>query len=89
MIDDIDRYLAVCLKNWAAQQQPDSTLREQVIHQAAIPPMEGKNSIVRALWDWYLFHSAFRMPPGDWFFEPFTQSRAWSFHMATTGRLAT
>ena len=86
MNDEMDVYLNRYLKNWAVQLRPPADGREQLMQKAAAPPAEQEMSYLHALLNKLLSRSTSYHPHCGYLFGPFTQSRAWSFHIAATLR---
>lgn len=83
-MDGMDSYLGICLKNWAAQQQPPVDGRERLLRSLASSPAQPKNSYITRLWQRIFAPQPVYRPSNNWLLVPFTQSRAWSFHIADT-----
>ena len=86
----MDAYISRCLKNWAAYRQPSADGRQRLLRAAAVGPDLYRTrlappiaSIIRSI----LYTQPVIEPESDWLLTPFTQSRLWSFHMATSSRL--
>ena len=91
MNDEMDYYLARSLKNWAAKHQPPRASRSSLLQNAAYPPRSPAGRFVR-------LYSTFKnrysnptiviYPNNEWSLEPILQSRAWSFPLISTMRVA-
>jgi len=89
MIEDIDSLLSRYLKNWAARHHPPVEGREQLLQRAASSYSPPKRNLYRGIdYDFrgaeYLYRN-----PANWPVGPFSQSRLYSFHIATIFRMAT
>lgn len=87
---EMDAYISRCLKNWAAYRQPSADGRQRLLRAASIQPELYRTrlaspiaSLIRSI----LYTQPIVEPDAEWLFTPFTQSRLWSFHMATSSRL--
>ena len=85
-----DEYLSKQLKNWAVTQQPPEDGLSSLLLSARNPQKKGRSGESRlgAIWglfgvDVVLFRRRENVRLG-----PITQSRAWSFHLATANRFA-
>ena len=89
-MDEMDFYLSRCVKNWAGKQQPPKDGLLRLIMAAKSPPVQREKQIVRfvSYCKGLLFENQEFYIEGDWRMGPITQSRAWSFHLATNWRLA-
>lgn len=87
----VDDYVGRSLKNWAVQQPLPVDGRERLLRAARIRPemFDGRRlpEVGKFLKSFFNAQPALEYQP-DWLFVPFTQSRLWSFHVATT-RLTT
>jgi hypothetical protein len=83
MTDD-EIYLSRLLKNWAGQQQPPAELRERILQNAAAPPRYPRHRFSRFARKNSFSLNLYR-PLSGWL-GPFTDTRTWSFHLATTLR---
>lgn len=80
--DGMDSYLGICIKNWAAQHQPPADGREKLLRSIVAAPAQPEISPIRRFFmRWFAPQPIYR-PTGNWLLVPFTQSRAWSFHIA-------
>jgi hypothetical protein len=89
MIDEIDSMLSRYLKNWAARHHPPADGREQLLEEAAsLHASARRNSYGDIDYDFrgaeYLYRNS-----GNWLVGPISQSRLYSFHIATVIRMAT
>jgi hypothetical protein len=84
MTDD-EIYLSRLLKNWAGQQQAPAELRERILHKAAAPPRDPSQRFSRSSRKNTFSLNLYR-PISGWWLGPFTDTRTWSFHLATTLR---
>jgi hypothetical protein len=85
MNDNMDGYLSRTIKNWAARQRVPAGSRERLLQLAAQPdaspqPMGLLDLIRRAFGPATLKHDEAAL-------GPFSQSRTWSFHVATSMRM--
>lgn len=88
MNEEVDAYISVSLKNWAANQEPPPTGRERLLHQARISSLIRDKRMVpkfffskKSLADNGHFSSD-GIPGGD-----FTIPRLWSLNVATGLRI--
>jgi len=91
MDNDRDIYLGRCLKNWSAQHQPPEDGRERLLRKAARPPVQQQRLLEKfftSLRNRYYFPEQYEYPGSIALHGPHTQSLAWSFQLATGGRLA-
>ena len=91
MIDDeMDIYLRHRLKNWVARQKPSQDVRERLLQAAKSTPVQDDWLIIRILHSisGVLFSGTAFHPRGEWKVNPATQSRIFSFHLATDWRWA-
>ena len=88
MANYFDHYLARNIKNWMANQRPPENGRARLLRQAAEMKAnpQGKPVTLQKL---YALQCSAYHPRGEWLFGPITQTRLWSFHVATTYRLVT
>ena len=87
---EMDAYISRCLKNWATLQQPAPDGRQRLLRTASIRPDLYRTRLAPPIAN--IIKSIFYAQPviepeSDWLLTPFTQSRLWSFHMATASRL--
>ncbi len=93
MKDPSDRYVSLLIKSWAADQYPPVEGRKQLLrsvlasgitHSArrSFSPF-GKMRIL------FVRQTVYPWKFGDKWFGPYTQTKAWSFHLATDLRLLT
>jgi hypothetical protein len=88
---EMDVYIGRCMKNWAAFQKPAQGGRERLLRVASIRPDLYHTPLGLPIAD--MLKSLFYLQPvmeieADGSFVPFTQSRVWSFHLATAPRVA-
>ena len=87
---EMDVYIGRCMKNWAAFQKPAQGGRERLLRVASIRPDLYRTRLGLPIAS--TLKSLFYPQPvmdseADWLFVPFTQSRVWSFHLATVSRV--
>ena len=88
---EVDAYLSRCVKNWAAHNSAPENGRELLLRAARIQPEifdSHRIFSINQLFKSIFYNQPIVEPDPDWLFVPFTQSRLWSFHVATT-RLST
>jgi hypothetical protein len=85
MNEEVDTYISVSLKNWAANQEPPPTGRERLLHQARISTLIREKS----MYPKFFFtrkslaaHSSNGFIGGD-----FSTVRLWSLNVATGLRI--
>ena len=93
MKDPSDRYVGLLIKSWAAEQYPPQDGRKQLLNGVLTtgvthPPVR-PFSIFRKIWALFTRQSMTPWIFGDKWFGPYTQTKAWSFHLATDLRLLT
>lgn len=88
-MDEMDSLLSRYLKNWAASHPAPPDSREQLLEKASCLYTPMKRNMFRGI-D-YDFRGAedFYLNPGSWLTGPFSQSRLYSFHIASVFRMAT
>jgi hypothetical protein len=90
MRDKMDVYIQRRLKNWAAANQPAADGRKQLLKSVVVLDSPSNQASLWQLW------AKYRSPRNrttyvyqDYQFQiPFTQSKYWSYHLATSIRLA-
>jgi hypothetical protein len=85
-----DEYLSKLLKNWAATHQPPEAGRSLLLLSARTSQVKRKAGGWQLGSFWSVFGVdvvLFRKRESYWL-GPITQSRAWTFHLATTNRFA-
>lgn len=89
MNDNMDGYLSRTIKNWAARQRVPAGGRELLLQTAARPNPPPQSLALMDLLD--LLQRAFFGPANlkhdEAALGPFSQSRTWSFHVATSMRM--
>jgi hypothetical protein len=86
MKDEMDVYISRNLKNWAARQQPPGGMRGHLLKEAGAASLPKQTNFFSRYLVRFLNRQYTTFNPEDWLSEPFTQSRAWSFHIASTLR---
>ena len=90
MHDQMDEYLSSCLKNWAARQPLPGHVRQDILNAAGGRVFLKKRSKVSWLQRIFFTTGALQSLLEDWKVTlPFTQTKTWSLHLATTLRVVT
>jgi hypothetical protein len=86
MNDNMDGYLSRTMKNWAARQRVPAGSRERLLQMAAHPTTPPESLDLLDLLRRALFGPV-TLKHDEPALGPFSQSRTWSFHVATSMRM--
>jgi hypothetical protein len=87
--DPFDRELHQLIHCWARNQELPATGRQRLLIAAAQPHDNQPSRFSLWLEKWSPAPRTSYRPFGERLLGPFTQTKAWSFHLATSYRLAT
>jgi hypothetical protein len=87
--DPFDREMRQRLQRWALNQELPATGRQRLLNAAAQPLATEPSRFLLWLEKWSPAPRSSYRPFGERLVGPFTQTKAWSFHLATSYRLVT
>jgi hypothetical protein len=85
MHDEMDVYIQRRLKNWAAVKKPAVNGRKRLLRAVVLGDLAPKQASIWQFWPKSQAIDAFQ---DEQFHIPYTQTKYWSFHLATSTHLA-